>query len=265
MGTGNGRVAGGRVASGRVAGKVAIVTGAASGIGEATAKRLAQEGAAVAVADVDEENGRRVAGQIEAAGGQALFVRTDLSRSAQIRRMVERTERRFGRLDILHNNAIWFRHGPATELDEKDWDLTVAVGLKAAFLAAKYGIPAMRRTGGGAIVNTASVHSLVSFATCTAYDSVKAGLLGLTRVLALDYGPDIRVNAVLPGAILTPLWDKLAVPPKERRRYAQMVPAKRLGTGEDIANAVLYLASDEASFVTGTSLVVDGGLLCRSD
>lgn len=260
-----GKATSGTAAGGRVAGKVAIVTGGASGIGEATARRLAQEGAAVAVADVDEENGLRVAGQIEAAGGRALFVPADLSRTAHVRRMVERTVRHFGRLDILHNNAIWFRHGSATELDEKDWDLTLNVGLKAAYLGAKYGIPAMRRTGGGAIVNTASVHSLVGFATSTAYDSVKAGLLGLTRVLAIDYGPDIRVNAVLPGAILTPLWDRLGVPAKERRRYARMVPARRLGTGLDIANAVLYLASDEASFVTGTTLVVDGGLLCRCD
>lgn len=261
----SGPVADVRAGNGRVAGKVAIVTGAASGIGEATAKRLAEEGAAVCVADIDEANGRRVAEQIAAAGGQAFFARTDLSRSAQIRRMVERTAQRYGRLDILHNNAIWFRHGPATELDEKDWDLTLNVGLKAIFVAAKYAIPAMRKTGGGAIVNTASVHSLVSFKTSTAYDSAKAGVLGLTRVLAVDYGPQIRVNAVLPGAILTPLWDKLDVPEKDRRRYADLVPAKRLGTGLDIANAVLYLVSDEASFVTGTTLVVDGGLLSRTD
>ena len=250
---------------GRVEGKVAIVTGAASGIGEETALRLAEEGAAVCVADIDRENGRRVVEAIKDAGGTALFVHTDVTKTAAIRRMIERTVQIFGRLDILHNNAIWFRHGSAVELDEKDWDKTLNAGLKAVFIAAKYGIPAMRESGGGAIVNTASVHSLVSFATCTAYDSAKAGLLGLTRTLALDYGPDIRVNAVLPGAILTPLWDNLEVPQRERRRYARMVPAKRLGTGRDIANAVLYLASDEASFVTGTSLVVDGGLLCRTE
>jgi NAD(P)-dependent dehydrogenase (short-subunit alcohol dehydrogenase family) len=251
--------------TGRVAGKVAIVTGGASGIGESTAKRLAQEGASVAIADIDAKGGERVAKEIEAAGNSAFFVQADLSKTVQIRRMLERTEKRFGRLDILFNNAIWFRHGSATELDEKDWDLTLNVGLKAVFVTAKYGIPVMRKTGGGAIVNTASVHSLVSFATATAYDAAKAGLMGLTRTLAIDFGPDIRVNAVLPGAILTPLWDKGKVPAKERRRYAKMVPAQRLGTGEDIASAVLYLASEEASFVTGTSLVVDGGLLCRAD
>lgn len=250
---------------GRVAGKTAIVTGAASGIGEATARRLAEEGASVAVADIDEINGNRVAAEIRETGGESVFLRTDLSRTDEIEEMVARTEERFGRLDILHNNAIAFQHGSATELDEAGWDLTLNVGLKAVFLASKYGIPAMRRTGGGAIINTGSVHSLVGFATCTAYDSAKAGILGLTRVLALDYGPDIRVNAVLPGAILTPLWDNLEVPEEERRRYADMVPARRLGHGGDIANAVLYLASDEASFVTGTHLAVDGGLLCRTE
>jgi NAD(P)-dependent dehydrogenase (short-subunit alcohol dehydrogenase family) len=251
--------------TGRLAGKAAIVTGAASGIGEATALVLAREGASVAVADVDEPGGKRVVAQIQKSGGQALFIKTDVGKAAQVKRMVEHTAKAFGRLDIIHNNAIWFRHGSAVELEEKDWDGTLDVGLKSIYLAAKYGIPVMRQTGGGAIVNTASVHSLVGFATSTAYDAAKAGILGLTRVLAIDYGPDIRVNAVLPGAILTPLWDNLKVPPKERRRYAQMVPAKRLGKPEDIAYAVLYLASDEASFVTGTTLVVDGGLLARTD
>ena len=248
---------------GRVAGKAAIVTGAASGIGRATAQVLAREGAAVCIADVDADGGRQVADEIAAKGGEAIFVRTDVGARADVIAMFERTEEAFGRVDIVHNNAIWFRHGTATELDEKDWDGTLNIGLKAIFLAAKYGIPIMRKTGGGAIINTGSVHSLVSFATCTAYDAAKAGVLGLTRTLAIDYGPDIRVCAVLPGAILTPLWD--GAPEEDRRHFAQMVPAKRLGTGEDVANAVLFLASDEASFITGTALTVDGGLLARTD
>ena len=248
---------------GRVAGKAAIVTGAASGIGRATAQVLAREGAAVCIADVDADGGRQVADEIAAKGGEAIFVRTDVGARADVIAMFERTEEAFGRVDIVHNNAIWFRHGTATELDERDWDGTLNIGLKAIFLAAKYGIPIMRKTGGGAIINTGSVHSLVSFATCTAYDAAKAGVLGLTRTLAIDYGPDIRVCAVLPGAILTPLWD--GAPEEDRRHFAQMVPAKRLGTGEDVANAVLFLASDEASFITGTALTVDGGLLARTD
>ena len=248
---------------GRVAGKAAIVTGAASGIGRATAQVLAREGASVCIADVDAAGGRQVVDEIAASGGEAIFVRTDVGARADVIAMFERTEEAFGRVDIVHNNAIWFRHGTATELDERDWDGTLNIGLKAIFLAAKYGIPIMRKTGGGTIINTGSVHSLVSFATCTAYDAAKAGVLGLTRTLAIDYGPDIRVCAVLPGAILTPLWN--GAPEEDRRRFAQLVPAKRLGTGEDVANAVLFLASDEASFITGTALTVDGGLLARTD
>jgi NAD(P)-dependent dehydrogenase (short-subunit alcohol dehydrogenase family) len=249
--------------NGRVAGKAAIVTGAASGIGRATAQVLAREGASVCIADVDADGGRQVADEIAAKGGEAIFVRTDVGVRADVIDMFERIEEAFGRVDIVHNNAIRVRDGAATELDERDWDATLNIGLKAIFLAAKYGIPIMRKTGGGTIINTGSVHSLVSLPTCTAYDAAKAGVLGLTRTLAIDYGPDIRVCAVLPGAILTPLWD--GAPEEDRRRYAQMVPAKRLGTGEDVANAVLFLASDEASFITGTALTVDGGLLARTD
>ena len=248
---------------GRVAGKAAIVTGAASGIGEATAQVLAHEGAAVCVADVNVDGGQQVVDKIKASGGEAIFVRTNVGEATEVVEMFERTQAAFGRVDIVHNNAIWFRHGPATELEEKDWDGTLNIGLKAIFLAAKYGIPVMRKTGGGVIINTGSVHSLVSFATATAYDAAKAGVLGLTRTLAIDYGPDIRVCAVLPGAILTPLWK--GVSEREQQRYANMVPAKRLGTGEDIANAVLFLASDEASFITGTALTVDGGMLARTE
>ena len=248
---------------GRVAGKAAIVTGAASGIGEATAQILAREGASVCVADVNAEGGQQVVDQIKASGGEAIFVRTDVGEADEVIEMFERTQAAFGRVDIVHNNAIWFRHGPATELAERDWDWTLNIGLKAIFLAAKYGIPVMRKTGGGVMINTGSVHSLVSFATATAYDAAKAGVLGLTRTLAIDYGPDIRVCAVLPGAILTPLWK--GVSEREQQHYANMVPAKRLGTGEDIANAVLFLASDEASFITGTALTVDGGMLARTE
>ena len=249
--------------NGRVAGKAAIVTGGASGIGRATARILAREGAAVCIADVDADGGRQVADEIAAEGGEAIFVRTDVGVRADVIDMFERIEEAFGRVDIVHNNAIRVRDGAATELDERDWDATLNIGLKAIFLAAKYGIPIMRKTGGGTIINTGSVHSLVSLPTCTAYDAAKAGVLGLTRTLAIDYGPDIRVCAVLPGAILTPAWN--GTPEEKRRRYAQMVPAKRLGTGQDVANAVLFLASDEASFITGTALTVDGGMLARTD
>ena len=250
--------------TGRVAGQVAIITGAASGIGERTAMLLAAEGARIAVADVDAAGGLQTVDSIAANGGEAVFVETDVSEAQQARRMVAETVEAFGRLDILHNNAIWYRNAPATELEESVWDRTLNTGLKAIYLAAKYAIPAMLKTGGGSIVNTGSVHSLVGFETNTAYDAAKAGVLGITRVLALDYGPEIRVNAVLPGAIQTPLWDRVEVSADERRRLAEMVPAKRVGVPADVASAVLFLASDEASFITGASLVVDGGLLART-
>lgn len=248
--------------NGRVANKVALVTGAGSGIGASTAELLARQGASVAIVDVNEKEGKKVTERIKKNGGEALFIKADVGRSAQVKRMLERTVKTFGRLDIIHNNAIWFKNGGAVDLDEKDWDRTMDVGLKTIYLSAKYGIPLMRQSGGGVIINTGSVHSLVGFAEHTAYDTAKAGVLGLTRVLALDYGPDIRVNAVLPGAILTPLWKGVSA--KDRKNFAQTVPAKRLGTGDDIATAVLFLASDEASFITGTSLTVDGGLLART-
>ena len=247
---------------GRVAGKVALVTGGSSGIGESTALLLAREGAAVAVVDLNVAGGNNTVEKIRADGGQAIFIKADVGKTAQVKRMIARTEKAFGRLDILHNNAIWYGNAPATEMDEKVWDRTIEVGLKSIFLSAKYGIPVMRKTGGGSIVNTGSVHSLVGFTTHTAYDTAKAGVLGLTRVLALDYGPDVRVNAVLPGAILTPLWGK--VTKKDLKHWSEMVPANRIGQPEDIASAVLFLASEEASFITGTSLVVDGGLLART-
>ena len=248
---------------GRLEGKVAIVTGAASGIGEATARLLAAEGASVCVVDIDSEAGKEVVGGIQSEGGQALFVRADVGKGSQVERVIERTLRTWGRLDILHNNAFWSRNAPATELDEKAWDRTLEVTLKSVYLGVKYAVPAMRESGGGAIVNTGSVHSLVGFAGFTAYDAAKGGVLAITRTMAIDFGPDIRVNAVLPGAILTPAWD--GTTKQVRKRCADMVPAKRLGAPEDIARAVLFLSSDEASYITGTSLTVDGGMLARTE
>lgn len=247
----------------RLEGKVAIVTGSASGIGEATARLLVLEGAAVCAVDIDTAAGKEVVKEIQSDGGQALFMRADVGKGAQVKRVVERTLSAWGRLDILHNNAYWSRNAPATELDEKAWDRTLEVTLKSVYLGAKYAVPAMLESGGGAIVNTGSVHSLAGFAGFTAYDAAKGGVLAMTRTMAIDFGPDIRVNAVLPGAILTPAWD--GTPKQFRNRIAGMVPAKRLGAPEDIARAVLFLSSEEASYITGTSLTVDGGMLARTE
>lgn len=247
----------------QLTGKIAIITGAASGIGRATAMLMAQEGARVVVADVNETGGRQAVEAIAAAGGQAVFCRTDVGRGEDVARMVRCAVDTYGGLHILHNNAFTHVPGPVCDLAEPDWDRTLDVCLKAIYVGCKYAIPAMQQSGGGAVVNTASVHSLVGFRQYAAYDAAKAGVLGLTRSVALDYGPEIRANAVLPGAILTPAWD--GTTEAGRLPYIQRCPLKRLGVPEDIARAVVFLASDAASFITGVSLVVDGGLTIVGD
>lgn len=242
----------------QLTGKVAIVTGSASGIGRATAVLMAQEGARVVVADINEAGARQTVADIVAVGGQATACRTDVGRADDVARMIRCAVETYGSLHILHNNAFTHVPGAVCDLAEADWDRTLDVCLKALYLGCKHAIPAMRQSGGGAIVNTASVHSLVAFRRYAAYDAAKAGVLGLTRSVALDYGPDIRVNAVLPGAILTAAWD--GTTEADREPFIQRCPLQRLGVPEDIARAVVFLASDAASFITGTSLVVDGGL-----
>lgn len=242
----------------RFEGRTAIVTGAASGIGRATALLLAREGACVLAADVQDAANEETVAMIQAAGGKSAACRADVSRESETAAMVEAALSIFGRVDILHQNAYWNRPGSVTELAEDGWDGSLNVTLKALYLGAKHGIPAMLRTGGGAIIHTASVHSLVSFRNCAAYDTAKAGVMGLTRSIALDYGPQIRCNAVLPGAIYpTGAWKESQE--EIRQQFARAVPMQRLGAPEDIARAVAFLASDDASFITGTGLVVDGG------
>jgi NAD(P)-dependent dehydrogenase (short-subunit alcohol dehydrogenase family) len=253
---------------GKLDGKCALITGAGSGIGEAMARRFAREGARVAVADFDETAGRRVAGEISASGGEALFVRVDVSVAAQVERMIEAAVERFGRLDVLCNNAGIGVAAVCHETSEADWDRTIAVDLKGVFLGCKYAIPHMLRQGGGVICNTSSVAGQVGVLNRAAYCAAKAGVLGLTKSIAIDYAErGIRCNALLPGTVDSPWIGKIVAqqpdPEAQRSLMAARQPIGRMGQPDEIAAAALYLCSDEAAFVTGTGLVIDGGLTAR--
>jgi NAD(P)-dependent dehydrogenase (short-subunit alcohol dehydrogenase family) len=250
----------------RLKDKVAIVTGAGSGIGRATSRLFAREGAMVVVAERRAEPGRETVRLIEEEGGQACFVETDVSVTADVRRMVKIAVETYGKLDILINNAAAARSVPVTELNEEDWQYTLDNCLKSVYLGAKYAIPEMLKVGRGAIVNISSVNGLISNPNFSAYSAAKAGVLGLTRNLAIDYGlKGIRVNAICPGFIANDLMEeRLAQDALEKWATTETQPVGRYGKPEDIAYAVLYLASDEAGYVTGATLVVDGGLTIQS-
>ena len=247
---------------GALAGKVAIVTGGGSGIGRATALAFAREGARVVVSDVDEGGGAATAQTIGEAGGAAIFVQTDVSSTTDVAALVERALASYGRLDCAFNNAgINQEYAPAAELDEELWDRTLAVNLKGVWLCMKYEIPAMLASGGGAIVNTASVVGLSGRRETPAYVASKHGIVGLTKATALDYGQrGIRVNAVCPGTIRTAMYiQRLGDDPAIDARLAASTPIGRIGTPGDVAEGVVWLCSDAAAFVTGHSLVIDGG------
>jgi meso-butanediol dehydrogenase/(S,S)-butanediol dehydrogenase/diacetyl reductase len=256
------------MATGKLAGKSALVTGAGSGIGEAMALLFGQHGARVAVADFDAAGGERTADQIRAAGRDAFFVQADVSRSAHVQRAVDTVVERFGRLDLLCNNAGIGVAAVCHETSEEDWDRTMAVDLKGVFLGCKYAIPHMLRQGGGVICNTSSVAGQVGVLNRAAYCAAKAGVLGLTKSIAIDYAErGIRCNALLPGTVDSPWIGKIvaqqADPEGQRRLMAARQPIGRMGRPEEIALAALYLCSDESAYVTGTGLVIDGGLTAR--
>ena len=237
--------------------KVVIVTGGASGIGEASAKLFAERGAHVVIADFS-DHGQAVADALSKQGAKSLFVKTDVTDSAAVQRMVAETVAAFGRIDVLFANAGIAADGPIDQLSEAAWDRTIGINLTGVYLCDKYVIERMLKQGGGVIVNCGSIHSHVGKQGVTAYAAAKGGVKLLTQTLAIDYGArGIRVNAVCPGYIDTPLLKD--VPAEARHALEQLHPMGRLGRAEEVARAVLFLASDDASFVNGASLLVDGG------
>jgi NAD(P)-dependent dehydrogenase (short-subunit alcohol dehydrogenase family) len=244
--------------------KRALITGGASGIGRATALLFAREGASVAVADLDEAGGQTVVETILSEGGQAIFVRCDVSQAADCQRAVQQTVGELGGLDVLFNNAGIIRRTTVLGINEEEWDRVMAVNVKSIFLLSKYAIPVMERAGGGAIVNTGSGWGLTGGGNAVSYCASKGAVVNMTRAMAIDHGPqNIRVNCVCPGdtdtGMLRSEAQQLGASEKEFLAEAADRPLRRLGKPEEIAQAVLYLASDASSFVTGTTLVVDGG------
>lgn len=253
---------------GKLNGKVAVITGAASGIGRATAIRLAGEGAAVVVADLNKDGGESTVRQCKEHGGNAVFQRADVSAEPEVQAMIARAVKEFGRLDITYNNAgLAGAIGPLEQISVENWDRTQSVLLRGVFLGIKHSIPEMRKVGGGAIISTASIAGIRGFAGLHAYCAAKAGVVNLTRSAALELGKDrIRVNCICPGGINTPIFHRNAPGGAEatEQLLALGQPIQRAGHPEDIAGMVLYLASEDGEWVTGQAMVVDGGATASS-
>lgn len=247
--------------------RVAIVTGGAKGIGWGIVKVLVQEGAKVVVVDWDKETGEKTAEEMRKAGGDAMFVFCDVSNEEQVKAMVQKTLDKYGKIDILVNDAGIGVYKTVLDTSSEDWDRCLAVNLKGQFLCCKYCIPHMQKIGKGAIVNISSVHSFQTVNGVAPYCASKGGITALTRNLAIDYGPTIRVNSIAPGWVLTPLiqsiFDSYPDPKGQQAETERRQVMKRIGVPEDIGYAVAFLVSDEATFITGTQLFVDGGLTAQ--
>ena len=246
-------------------GKVALITGGASGQGRAAARVFAGAGARVVVADIDEVGANETVKLVEERGGEALAVEADVSRRGDNEHMVDAAVERFGRLDVLYNNAAVQMSGTLLECTDDDWDVTMATNLDAVFWACRAAIPRMLDGGSGSIINTASVLGLIGSAGYCAYGAAKAGLVALTRQIAVEYGPVVRANVIAPGSIDTPRFRKVADDMGiEREEFLEMlhrnIPLHRLGTADDVAGIALFLASDQSAYVTGAIVPADGGL-----
>jgi NAD(P)-dependent dehydrogenase (short-subunit alcohol dehydrogenase family) len=244
----------------RLADKVAIITGGASGIGQATALLFAKEGAKIVVADVNETGSHETVDQIRSAGGKAISVLTDVTSAKDVEALVQSACNAYDKLDVLFTGAGIAMRLPVVELPEEDWDRCIAINLKGIYLCCKYAIPEMIKNGEGAIISVSSIYGIVGSKNRAAYLASKGGVANLTRGMALDYAADnIRVNCICPGFTDTPLVRNIVKTQAEYQALAEQHPMSRLATPLDIAYGALYLASDEASFVTGIALPIDGG------
>jgi NAD(P)-dependent dehydrogenase (short-subunit alcohol dehydrogenase family) len=249
----------------RVKDKVAIITGGGSGIGEATAKLMTKEGAKVAIADIDDENGRRVAKEIKAAGGTAEFWHMNIANEKEVEKTFADINKKFGKLHILVNNAgIVGQAGPTHEITSEQFDAVMNVNLRGTFLCTKYAIPYILKTGGGSVVNVSSIMGMLG-GPAHPYNTSKGGIRNMTKSDAFLYSrKGIRFNSVHPGFIITPLFTKLASKEPDGleaaiKREGGKIPLGRMGKAEEIANGILFLASDDASYITGTEMIIDGG------
>jgi NAD(P)-dependent dehydrogenase (short-subunit alcohol dehydrogenase family) len=245
-------------------GKVALITGSASGQGRAAALRFAEHGAAIAVIDIDDDGAAETVRRVEAAGAEAVAVPADVSVRRDVEAMVAATLERWSRLDVLYNNAAVQMSGRLVDCTEADWDRTIATNLDAVFWACRAALPAMLDGEGGSIINTASVLGLIGSEGYVAYGAAKAGLVALTRQIAVEYGPTVRANVIAPGSIDTPRFRKVAEEMDDPTGFVEglerTIPLHRLGTAEDVAGIALFLASDLSAYTSGAVIPADGGL-----